>query len=232
MKGMFSAVGLDRVWSYYLPNFIFLQYNIGNAKGGKRMAKNTHYVVWIGKEPGIYTTWAECQQQTKGVKGAKFKGFKSFEDAKRAFEGSEDAPQKDYIRESINVDVGCSGNPGIMEYRCMDTETGEELFHVGPYPKGTNNIGEFLGVVDALRYLNERGSDKPVYTDSVTAIAWVRKKELKTNLVRDDETESLWEKVEDAVQWLKEHDFTNPIYKWDTVNWGEIKADFGRKTSR
>ena len=191
------------------------------------MAKNSHYVVWVGKKPGIYETWAECQEQTKGVKGAKFKGFTNYLEAKEAFEG--ESVQKDYIKESINVDVGCSGNPGIMEYRCVDTKTGEILFHKGPYSKGTNNVGEFLGVVDGLRYLQERGSDMPIYTDSITAIAWVRNKKIKTNLVRDAETEGLWKTVEDAIHWLETNGYKNPIYKWDTVNWGEIKADFGRK---
>lgn len=193
------------------------------------MSKQKHYVVWVGKKPGIYTTWADCQEQTKGVSGAKFKAFPSFEEAKAAFDGSDEQIQKDYIKDSINVDVGCSGNPGIMEYRCVDTNTGQILFHEGPYSKGTNNIGEFLGVVDALRYLKRLKSNKPIYTDSVTAIAWVRNKKINTNLVRDAETEELWKKVEDAVHWLETNEYNNPIYKWDTVNWGEIKADFGRK---
>ena len=29
--------------------------------------------------------------------------------------------------------------------------------------------------------------------------------------------------------WLRTHPFRVPILKWDTQNWGEIPADFGRK---
>lgn len=193
------------------------------------MGKNSHYVVWSGKKPGIYTSWPDCQAQTKGVKGARFKGFPSYEEALEAYESPEMKPQADYIRESISTDVGCSGNPGIMEYKCVDTQNGAVLFHHGPYPKGTNNIGEFLGVVAGLRYLHERGSSIPVYTDSRTAMAWVRDRKIKTTLDREPETEALWNEIDEALDWLRTTPYANPIYKWDTVNWGEIKADFGRK---
>ena len=39
------------------------------------MAQKKFYAVKQGRQPGIYTTWAECQKQTVGFKGAKFKGF-------------------------------------------------------------------------------------------------------------------------------------------------------------
>ena len=39
------------------------------------MAQKKFYAVKQGRTPGIYTTWAECQKQTVGFKGAKFKGF-------------------------------------------------------------------------------------------------------------------------------------------------------------
>ena len=38
-------------------------------------AKNNFYGVLVGRQPGIYKTWAECQRQVIGFKGAKFKGF-------------------------------------------------------------------------------------------------------------------------------------------------------------
>lgn len=50
-------------------------------------AKNNFYAVLAGRQPGIYKTWAECQRQVIGFKGAKFKGFVTLEDAE-AFMGS------------------------------------------------------------------------------------------------------------------------------------------------
>ena len=43
------------------------------------------------------------------------------------------------------VDAACSGNPGPMEYQCIDLQTGAQVFHYGPL-HGTNNIGEFLAI--------------------------------------------------------------------------------------
>ena len=39
------------------------------------------YAVRVGRTPGIYETWAECQKQTTGFKGAIFKSFLSKEEA-------------------------------------------------------------------------------------------------------------------------------------------------------
>jgi ribonuclease HI len=35
------------------------------------------YAVFIGTQPGIYKTWAECKLQTHGVSCAEFKSFTS-----------------------------------------------------------------------------------------------------------------------------------------------------------
>lgn len=45
-----------------------------------------YYVVWQGRKPGIYDTWAECEAQVKGAAGARFKSFKTRMEAERAFE--------------------------------------------------------------------------------------------------------------------------------------------------
>lgn len=51
------------------------------------MAK--YYGVKQGHKPGIYTTWAECEAQVKGYKGAQYKSFGSEEDAKIYVFGAE-----------------------------------------------------------------------------------------------------------------------------------------------
>src|SRR5690625_2001321 len=141
------------------------------------MSKQKYYVVWSGKNPGIYTSWESCKKQVIGVKGAQFKAFKTREQAERAFaKGSLFGTNKDYIAESVSVDAACSGNPGDMEYRGVETSTGEEIFHYGPVANGTNNIGEFLAIVHALALLKQKGEDIPIYSDSKTAISWVKNK--------------------------------------------------------
>lgn len=127
------------------------------------------------------------------------------------------------------VDAGCSGNPGKMEYQGIDLATGERIFHFGPV-FGTNNIGEFLAIVHALALMWQRGiQDKVIYSDSYNAILWVRKKQCKTHLERNEKTARLYEIIARAENWLKTHAFNTPIIQWDTRKWGDIPADFGRK---
>ena len=90
------------------------------------------------------------------------------------------------------VDAACSGNPGPMEYQCIDLATGARVFHYGPV-HGTNNIGEFLAIVHALALMEQRGiKDKVIYSDSYNAILWVSKKKCKTALERNAQTEELY----------------------------------------
>lgn len=132
--------------------------------------------------------------------------------------------------DSISVDVGTHGNPGPIEYRGVDTETGETLFAKGPIAKGTNNLGEFLAIVHSLAYLKKLGSSKTVYSDSRTALKWVREKKVATSLVRDQSTAEVWQLVDRALAWLNSNSYPNKVLKWETKEWGEIKADYGRKS--
>lgn len=207
------------------------------------MAGRKWYVVWSGLEPGIYDSWEECKQQIEGVKGAQYKSFPAHSQAMRAYEeGVEAFYRKNYgeaggantstppITRALAVDAACSGNPGVMEYRAVRVDNHQEVFRVGPFEQGTNNIGEFLAIVHALALLEQRGlHDLPIYSDSVTAMAWVRNKRCKTLLPLTEASAPVLELVHRAEKWLHEHNYSNPIYKWDTVAWGEIPADFGRK---
>lgn len=129
------------------------------------------------------------------------------------------------------VDAACSGNPGPMEYQGIDLQTGSRIFHFGPI-HGTNNIGEFLAIVHALALMDKMGiKDKTIYSDSYNAILWVNKKKCKTKLERNAKTEQLFQVIERAENWLHTHNIQTPIIKWETSQWGEVPADFGRKQS-
>lgn len=130
---------------------------------------------------------------------------------------------------ALAVDAACSGNPGVLEYRAVIADTGTEVFHRGPYPQGTNNIGEFLALVLGLAYLKVHNLPWNIYTDSVTALAWVRQRKCKTKLPRTPQNAVLFDAVSKAEAWLRTNTYTTKIYKWDTEHWGEIPADFGRK---
>ena len=104
----------------------------------------------------------------------------------------------------------------------------QRLFHFGPIP-GTNNIGEFLAIVHALALIKKNNWQMTVYSDSVSGMAWVRNRKAKTTLVRNAETAYALDLVARAEKWLRENPQHAKVLKWNTEEWGEIPADFGRK---
>lgn len=215
------------------------------------MAKQKYYVVWEGKTPGIYSTWNECKAQVDGVANARYKSYESLQDAEAALKAGANkswgkgkaaaktgtksaskgpgagAGEIDY--DSISVDVGTRGNPGPVEYKGVDTRTGEILFYVGPIENGTNNLGEFIAIVHGLAYLKKLGSSKTIYTDSRTALSWLKNRKIASTLVRSPATAKIWEMADRALQWVNTNTYENKVVKWNTEEWGEIRADFGRK---
>jgi len=206
--------------------------------------KQKYYVVWQGHTPGIYSSWEKCLSQVKNYPNAQYKAFKSKEEAEEAYydgpqtkvkRASNPSPRlatshKGFVAASISVDAACSGNPGIMEYRGVWTSDKTELFHLGPFQQGTNNIGEFLAIVHALALLEKKGDDKTIiYTDSRTAISWIKRKKANTKLAPNAKNANLFDLLRRAEKWIREHQWKNPIIKWETEIWGEIPADFGRK---
>ena len=208
--------------------------------------KAKFYVVWQGRESGIYDSWSACEAQVKGV-AAKYKGFATREEAEAALAATPEdyitrkpAGEADLVSKSelqakpillpaLAVDAACSGNPGTMEFRGVIADTGTQVFHRGPYVEGTNNIGEFLAIVLGLAYLKLHNLPWALYSDSKTAISWVRQRQCKTKIEWNTRNQDLFLAVRAAEKWLHENTWTTPIYKWDTEHWGEIPADFGRK---
>lgn len=213
------------------------------------MSKKTkkYYTVWKGHKTGVFNKWEECKKQIKDYPSAQYKSFLSLEAAQKAFNGN----YRDYIGKSkcfkselspsqlktigqpnmnsIAVDAASSGNPGVMEYRGVDTQTKKQLFIQGPFPEGTNNIGEFLAIVHGLGFLKKHNSERILYTDSKIAMSWVKKKTCNTKLERNSKNKALFDLVDRAIHWLKENSYTTVVVKWETKAWGEIPADFGRK---
>lgn len=209
--------------------------------------KTKYYTVWKGHHTGVFESWEDCKAQIKDFQGARYKSFETFEAAKKAFKGN----FKDYVGKdktitnelsqdqlkkigqpnynSISVDAAVSGNPGKMEYRGVDTKTKKILFKQGPFEEGTNNIGEFLAIVHGLAFLKQNNSNRIIYTDSKTAISWIKKKSCNTKLERNEKNEQLFKLVQRAEEWLKINSYNTTIVKWETKAWGEIPADFGRK---
>lgn len=104
------------------------------------MAKKV-YVVWQGREIGVFTEWQKCKDSIHGFKGAKYKAFKKIETAEQAFKDgyelhwgqdtqfeSELSEQElqligEPICPSISVDAAWNTATLKMEYRGVDTLT-------------------------------------------------------------------------------------------------------------
>lgn len=220
------------------------------------MPRARFYVVFEGREPGIYRDWEQCRARVEGFPGARHRSYASAEEAERAWveAGGDPVPLDDPEPQlalhddpdplddpppslrvegpppgSIAVDAACSGNPGPMEYRGVEIDTGVQLFHVGPM-HGTNNIGEFLAIVHGLVWLQQQRRPGPLYSDSMIAIGWVGRGAAKTTLSRSAATERAWQLLARAQQWLRQaRPHGVEIRKWPTRRWGQIPADFGRK---
>ena len=214
-----------------------------------------YYVVFKGHNPGVYDDWDEVKLQISGFPGALYKGFSTSEEATQAyrnFTGSEDrnelfqlishnaTPPREQSLENLRdnpeidwnawaVDASCLGNPGKMEYRGVDLKTGNIIFQIGPFEDATNNIGEYLALVHAMALMAKNGEYHNIYTDSITALSWVRRHKVNSKLRQTPRNEKVFELLARASVWVNTHTFPGKIMKWQTERWGEIPADFGRK---
>ena len=57
-----------------------------------RKKKPKYYTVLIGRVPGVYDTWDECNKQIKGFAGAAYKSFTNKQDADMYYLKGEDTP--------------------------------------------------------------------------------------------------------------------------------------------
>ncbi|MEA3404956.1 MAG: ribonuclease H family protein, partial [Pseudomonadota bacterium] len=143
------------------------------------MAKK-FYVVWQGREPGIYTDWNSCKKQVDKFPGAKYKSFPTQAEAQQAFNGSTSTGTKSTAAKSKTVkkraptngiktytaaeianmpmdvkiftDGGCDPNPGQAGsgMAIYRNEQIAELWYGLYNPMGTNNTAELNALHQAL----------------------------------------------------------------------------------
>jgi len=162
----------------------------------QEMAKK-YYVVWKGRETGIFSEWDICKKMIDRFAGAKYKSFKTLAQAEAAFSGREltsikkehrptAAAQtiKSYcaaeiaampIEVKIFTDGGCEPNPGeagsgIALYR---NEQLTELWYGLYNADGTNNSAELNALNQALQMAQleiRGGRSVAVFCDSKYSI--------------------------------------------------------------
>ena len=134
------------------------------------------YVVWEGRERGIFTDWDRCKAQIDKFAGARYKSFKTRAEAEAAFRGSSEASigkshkaaarptgkvPRTYsaaevaelpVQTKIFADGGCEPNPGQAGSGVAVYRDGlvDELWYGLYNPRGTNNTAELNALHQAL----------------------------------------------------------------------------------
>lgn len=124
----------------------------------------------------------------------------------------------------IATDGAHSTKNGMTQYRAVDLQTGIELFRV-ELGNQTINAGEFLGVIEAVKYILENDfSPRVIYTDSITAITWYnnRKTASKKRIPALRKAELFLQAMEALIADIS-------VLHWDNEGWGETPADFNNK---
>lgn len=143
------------------------------------------YAVAKGRTTGIFTSWPEAERQVKGFAGARYKSFKTRQEAiafldnpvyrfgkkpgrpgKRASKpgmmssssAPESCPEHTII---VHTDGGAIGNPGPGGYGVV-IQNGEQLS--GGFNRTTNNRMELMAVIKAMEAL--AGEKKPILLHS------------------------------------------------------------------
>jgi len=143
-------------------------------------------------------------------------------------------------KEGIVVDGSTRGNPGPSEYRGINLANGQILFHkkIGI---ATNNICEFIALGHGILYaLNQNKDQQTVYTDSQTAMSWIKRKFINSKLPESPRTEIARDYTERILLQLKKIPVVYngidliinnqiTVTKWYSSEYGEIPADFGYK---
>lgn len=128
-------------------------------------------------------------------------------------------PQK-----GIATDAAHSMKEESTHYRAVDLSSGEELFSEA-IGNQTANIGEFLGIVAAIRYILENNfTPAVIYSDSLTAITWFQNKTTASSRCCP-----ALHKAEIFLRAMSARIDLIEVRHWDNRKWGETPADFGNK---
>jgi ribonuclease HI len=121
--------------------------------------KNKVYAIRKGRNTGIYTTWAECEEQVKGFPGAEYKSFSSIEEASKYLKNEDTITEPDpideniivvYVDGSFNVDTNeCGYAAFLMHGTKKKIICGKFQMMDG----GRNAEGEVKAAHEVLKYL-------------------------------------------------------------------------------
>lgn len=128
------------------------------------------------------------------------------------------------LSEGIAVDAAHSTKNRKTEFQGVDLKTGKPLFYED-LGNQTVNIGEFLAIVEAAKYIIANDyKPKLIWSDSTTAMAWFKNKKTASG-----KRNKLLQKAEIYLRacayWIDEIE----VRHWNNQLYGENPADFGNK---
>lgn len=143
------------------------------------------YAVKKGYQTGIFTTWDECQKQTKGYSGAIFKSFKTKIEAENFLQDKSEQHTSTeashytnyaYVDGSFDASTGVYGS-GIIIH--LDGKIIEKKI-AGNHPllaQHRNVTGEIEGVIYVIKYaLEHHIKDLTIFYDYMGIEQWATKK--------------------------------------------------------
>ena len=131
-----------------------------------------YYAVKVGARTGVFTSWEECQKAVDGFSGAKFKKFRSLEEAERfVYEDNDSKPIKEdlidgyinaYVDGSYDVSTGRYSGAAVILLGLLGDDDIVELSKAckDDSSKLRNIAGELLGSELAIEYCKEHGISK------------------------------------------------------------------------
>jgi len=126
--------------------------------------------------------------------------------------------------EGIAVDAAHSIKNRCTEIQGIDLATGEVIFYEN-LGNQTVNIGEFLAIVAAAKYIVAHDyKPRLIYSDSTTAITWFKEK-YTASKKRNKHLQKAEIYLKACWRYLQDIE----VVHWNTQDWGENPADFGNK---
>lgn len=143
-----------------------------------KMAKK-FYAVKVGKTPGIYETWADCQTQINGYSGAVYKGFATREEAAAFISGGTSILKETEETQAVAyVDGSYDSTANAFSYGMVLFHNGRELHFSEKYTDSElaqmhNVAGEIKGSEAAIRYCLEHQIESiTIYHDYEGIAKW------------------------------------------------------------
>lgn len=128
------------------------------------------------------------------------------------------------LSQGIAVDAAHSMKQKKTEFQGVDLATGETIFYQDLGNK-TINIGEFLAIVEACKYIVKHDyKPRRIFSDSMVAINWFQSKSAKSTK-RDKQLDKGLIYLRAAHKWIDDIE----VIHWNNKEWGETPADFNRK---